>query len=55
MPLESVALDPRRKTELYGADGMRGNAGLTPASTPPVAVLIRVLLLHLCYPWEELN
>jgi hypothetical protein len=30
MPLESAALDPRRKTELYGVDGMRSNAGLTP-------------------------
>jgi hypothetical protein len=29
MPLESVALDPRSKTELCGADEMRGNAGLT--------------------------
>jgi hypothetical protein len=54
MALESVALGPRHKTELYGADGMRGNTGLTRASTPPVAVLIRVLLLHLWYPCEEL-
>ena len=30
MALESVALDPRHKTELYGVEGMRGNAGLTP-------------------------
>ena len=30
MALESAALDPRRKTELYGVEGMRGNAGLTP-------------------------
>ena len=33
MPLESAALDPRRKTELYGVDGMRSNAGLTPTTT----------------------
>ena len=46
MPLESAALDPRRKTELYGVDGMRGNAGLTPASTAPVAVVI-------CNPWAR--